>query len=171
MKLLELQISALSRINFCFYELKKNPPRIWVNNVIDSNSLEKTGENYNRLGFIQQTLFNHDLFEYLNKESTTEARIMLIINYLYALLVKSKNNQISIHINHKDYEKEIEMFEKKNGEIISRIKTARDKLYAHIDLNWQEFAKQISFKDIESCIEFLNKILDYQFDNHVKTCF
>ena len=52
------------------------------------------------------------------------------------------------------------MFEKKNGEIISRIKTARDKLYAHIDLNWQEFAKQISFKDIESCIEFLNKILD-----------
>ena len=41
-----LQISALSRVNFCFYELKKNPPLQWTNNVIDINSLGKTKKNF-----------------------------------------------------------------------------------------------------------------------------
>lgn len=80
-----MQISALSRINFYFQKLKNNPPLQWTNNVIDTNSLEKTRQNFANLTSQQQSTFKKELYWYLYKESTTEARIMLIINYLSAL--------------------------------------------------------------------------------------
>ncbi len=159
----KMQISALSRINFCFKELKENPPRQWINDVIDANSLEKTKQNYMKLTSQQQNAFKKNLHSYLGKESTTEARIMLIINYLSALLIKGRNNQISIHRNSTDKMQEIEKFEAKNKDLLNRLSTARDKLYAHIDLDWQTYTRAITFDEFEICINFLNELFDYKF--------
>lgn len=74
----ELQISALSRINFCFYQLKRNPPEQWINSIINNKSLGKTKENYFGLNAIQKEVFSKDLFMYLDRESTNNARHKLL---------------------------------------------------------------------------------------------
>lgn len=160
----ELQISALSRINFCFYELRNYPPMDWINSVINKDSVTSSKENYLKMNKQQQRMFNKDLFKYLDRESTTEARMMLIINYLAALLLKGSNNQISIHNNFSDKIEEIKKFEKENSDLYLRIKIARDKFYAHIDLNWITVVKEISFNELQKCIDFLNKLFDYDFE-------
>ena len=165
-KIRELQISALSRINFCFYELKKNPPLEWINNVIDKESVANTRENYSKMNKLQQAMFSKELFNYLDRESTTEARTMLVINYLSALLIEGRNNNISIHKNF-DNEK-INKFTEENRDLINRLKSARDKLYAHIDLDWIHFAKGITFDEIQKCIDFLNNLFNYPFDSLLK---
>lgn len=165
-KIRALQISALSRINYCFYELKKNPPLEWINNVIDKESISNTRENFSKMNMLQQAMFSKELFNYLDRESTTEARIMLIINYLFALLIKSSNNRISIHKNF-DIDK-INKFTEENSDLINRLKRARNKLYAHIDLDWIHFAKGITFDEIQKCIDFLNNLFNYPFDSLLK---
>lgn len=157
-----MQLSTLSRINFCFQKLKDNPPIQWTNNVIDTNSLEKTIQNFANLTSQQQRTFQKKLYWYLDKESTTEARIMLIINYLSALLIKGKNNKISIHRNFTDKIQEIEKFEMDNKDLLHHLNVARDKLYAHIDLDWQTCTKDITFDEFETCINFLNELFDYK---------
>lgn len=163
MSINELQISALSRINFCFYELKKNPPREMINAIIDKNSINNSKENYINLSNIQQKQLRRELFKYLDKESTTEARIMLVINYLSALLLEGKNNKISIHNNFDMQNEDIQLFYNDNKNIINKIKTARDKYYAHIDIDWQNYAKDILFDEFEICINYL--IIDLNFRN------
>ena len=58
-----LQISALSRINFCFKELKSNPPMKWENNVLDEDSIETSIQNYKDLSRGEQIAFKETLFE------------------------------------------------------------------------------------------------------------
>lgn len=156
----ELQMSALSKINFCFYELKKFPPLQWENDIINNESLEKTKEKYKKLNFTQQSSFSKTLFTYLDRESTTEARIMLIINYLFALLIKHKHNGISVHQNFNS--KQIEEFSKSNSDLLARLTNARNKLYSHIDLNYLDYAKGITFDEFQKCIDFLNELFDYR---------
>lgn len=158
------QISALSRINFCFRKLKDEPPLQWINNVININSIEKTRQNYMELTLQQKIGFKEELYLYLDKESTTEARVMLIINYLSALLIRGRNNHISIHRNFTDKMQKIEKFEDEKKELLDRLKTARDKLYAHIDLDWQTYARGITFDEFEICIKFLNDLFDYKYE-------
>lgn len=155
----KLQTSALSRVTFCFKALKKNPPLQWTNDVI-GNNIEDTKQNYKNLALQQKRKFTKTLYYYLYRESTTEARIMLIINYLSALLIKGKNNQISIHKNFTDRIQEIEEFEKTNKDLLNRLKIARDKFYAHIDLDWQSYTKSITFDEFEICINYLNQLFD-----------
>ena len=102
------------------------------------------------------------LYKYLNRESTVEARTMLIINYLSALLIEGRNNQISIHKNFENKMQEIRNFETENKDTLHNLKAARDKLYAHIDLDWQKYAKSITFDEFECCIKFLNDLFDYR---------
>jgi len=161
--IIELQMSALSRVNFCFYELKRNPPLLWTNSIINNENLEKTRENYLKLDSTQQTVFNQELFNYLNRESTTEARTMLVINYLAALLIKGKNNNISIHENFNS--EKINKFTEENKDLLNRLKDARNKLYAHIDLNWKDYAKGITFDEFQKCINFLNDLFNYNFQH------
>ncbi len=163
----ELQISALSRINFCFYQLKRNPPVQWINSIINNKSLGKTKENYSGLNAIQKEVFSKDLFMYLDRESTTEARIMLVINYLTSLLIEGKNNNISIHKNFNS--EKICKFTEENKDLLNRLKNARDKLYAHIDLDWANYAKGITFGEFQKCINFLNDLFNYSvFDTNQK---
>ena len=157
-----LQISALSRINFCFKELKSNPPMKWENNVLDEDSIEISIQNYKNLSRGEQVVFKETLYKYLNHESTVEARTMLIINYLSALLIEGRNNQISIHKNFENKISEIRKFEAENQVTLYNLKSARDKLYAHIDLDWQKYAKSITFDEFEICIKFLNDLFDYR---------
>lgn len=163
--LIVLQTSALSRINFAYYELMKNPP---LNLVLDSvgNTDEEKIINYvSSLTSIELDNFNKDMFNYFKNETTTQSRMMLITNYLYALLVKSKNNKISIHNNFESRKEEIEKFLEVNKETIDKLTTIRNKIYSHIDLDWLKVAKNISFEEIRICIAFLNSMLDYDFDN------
>ena len=155
-----LQTSALSRVTFCFKALKKNPPLEWEDNVLDVDSIENTIQNFRNLAPQKQDEFKEDLYQYLDGESTKEAQIMLIINYLSALLIKGKNNQISIHKKFTDRIQEIEEFEKTNKDLLNRLKIARDKFYAHIDLDWQSYAKSITFDEFEICINYLNQFFD-----------
>lgn len=157
-----LQISALSRINFCFKELKNNPPLKWINDVVDEGSLELSIQNYKNLTRAEQASFKKTLYEFLDRQSTTEARIMLIINYLSALLIEGRNNQISIHKNFENKMQEIRNFETENKDTLHNLKSARDKLYAHIDLDWQKYAKSITFDEFECCTKFLNDLFDYR---------
>lgn len=157
-----LQISALSRINFCYKELKNNPPLKWINDVVDEGSLEISIQNYKNLTLAEQASFKKRLYEFLDRQSTTEARIMLMINYLSALLIEGRNNQISIHKNCGNKMQEIRNFETENKDILHNLKLARDKLYAHIDLDWQKYAKSITFDEFECCIKFLNDLFDYR---------
>lgn len=158
----EAQISALIKINFCFNKLKQNPPLKWINEVVDNDSLENTKRNFANLTSQQQTAFRNDWYWYLDRESTSEARMMLIINYLSALLKKGKNNKISIYKNFADKKQQIEKFEEENRDLLNRINMVRDKLYAHIDLNWQIYVKSITFDEFEICIGFLNELFDYK---------
>jgi len=155
----EMQTSALCRINFCFKKLKETPPLLWKNDVIDNESIEISRKNYRNLSPDKQAAFNKIWYQYMDRESTTEARVMLIVNYLSALLIKGKNNQISIHRNFADKMPEIQEFETNNKELLLRLQAARDKLYAHIDLDWKKYAKEITFDEFQICIDFLNKLL------------
>ena len=157
-----LQISALSRINLCFKELKSNPPMKWENNVLDEDIIETSIQNYKDLSRGEQIAFKEMIYKYLNRESTVEARTMLIINYLSALLIEGRNNQISIHKNFENKMQEIRNFETENKDTLHNLKAARDKLYAHIDLDWQKYAKSITFDEFECCIKFLNDLFDYR---------
>ena len=141
-----LQISALSRINFCFKELKSNPPMKWENNVLDEDSIETSIQNYKDLSRGEQIAFKETLYKYLNRESTVEAR----------------NNQISIHKNFENKISKIRKFETENQVTLYNLKSARDKLYAHIDLDWQKYANSITFDEFEICIKFLNDLFDYR---------
>ena len=157
-----LQISALSRINFCFKELKNTPPLMWENNVLEKDSIEISSQNYMNLSSDEKVSFKETLYKYLDRESTTEARTMLIINYLSALLIEGRNNQISIHKKFGNKMQEIRNFETENEDTLHNLKSARDKFYAHIDLDWQKYAKSITFDEFERCIKFLNDLFDYR---------
>jgi len=50
------------------------------------------------------------LYNYLKHESLVEAQIMLIVNYLVALLINSQNNKISIYKNFKNKMDDIQLF-------------------------------------------------------------
>lgn len=163
MNIKSLQISILSRINFCFFELKKVPPLQWMNGIINVDSIEITKENFFRLDENQQLNFKNQLFAYLDRESTTEARLMLIINYLSALLMKGRNNKISIYKNFGDSERVTE-FAENNKNLLEQLKNARDKLYSHVDPDWREYAKVITFDEFERCIKFLNDLLGFDVD-------
>ena len=105
------------------------------------------------------------MFAYLLEESLTESKIILIINFLYALLFKdAKHNKISIYENYQDRLADIQKFRKDNKTILENIKTARDKTCAHIDLHWEKELKSISFNEIEVCIKFLNDLLGFKFE-------
>lgn len=45
---------------------------------------------------------------------------------------------------------------------LHNLKSARDKFYAHIDLDWQKYAKSITFDEFERCIKFLNDLFNYR---------
>ena len=53
---------------------------------------------------------------------------------------------------------EIRNFETENEDTLHNLKSARDKFYAHIDLEWQKYAKSITFDEFERCIKFLNDL-------------
>ena len=57
-------------------------------------------------------------------------------------------------------QEEIEAFEKTNNDLLNRLKIARDKFYAHIDLDWQSYTKSITFDEFEICINYLNQLFD-----------
>lgn len=131
-------------------------------NVLDEDSIEISIQNYKNLSRGEQVVFKETLYKYLNRESTVEARTMLIINYLSALLIEGRNNQISIHKNFENKISEIRKFEAENQVTLYNLKSARDKLYAHIDLDWQKYANSITFDEFEICIKFLNDLFDYR---------
>ena len=62
------------------------------------------------------------------------------------------------------YAKEFnDKFHKEIGDhTLHNLKSARDKFYAHIDLDWQKYAKSITFDEFERCIKFLNDLFDYR---------
>lgn len=110
----------------------------------------------------EKVSFKETLYKYLDRESTTEARTMLIINYLSVLLIEGRNNKISIHKNFGNKMQEIRNFETENEDTLHNLKSARDKFYAHIDLDWQKYAKSITFDEFERCIKFLNDLFNYR---------
>ena len=79
---------------------------------------------------------------------------MLIINYLSALLIEGRNNQISIHKNFENKISKIRKFETEKQVTLYNLKSARDKLYAHIDLDWQKYANSITFDEF---IDYLDE--------------
>lgn len=81
------------------------------------------------------------------------------------LHIQPRNNNISIHKNFTNEKQKIDDFESKNNDLLTRLKTARDKLYSHIDLDWQIATKNISFDEFEICINFLNDLFNYNFFN------
>lgn len=131
-----LQISALSRISFCFKELKNTPSLMWENNVFEKDSIEISSQNYRNLSSDEKVLFKETMYKYLDRESITEARTMLIINYLSTLLIEKQNNQISIRKNFGNKMREIRNFETENEDTQHNLKSALEKFYAHIDLDW-----------------------------------
>ena len=160
-----LQLSALSRINFVYYDLKKNPPINFVPDAPGDTIEEKMNNFLSAMSPQKRNEFNKEMFQYLGKESLTESKFMLIINYLYALLFRDpRHNQISIYENFQDRIEEIEAFKRANQNTLNKIKTVRDKVYAHIDLNWMQYVRNIQFEEIENCIQFLNGLFNYKFE-------
>lgn len=159
----KMQKSVLSRIYYCFCTFKQNPIQKWENNLVDENDSNKSISNIQKLSSEEQAAFNKTLYLYVSKQAVTQALLMLVINYLTALLIKGRNNQISIHHNKSIDPECIEKFESEHIDLLKRIKDFRDKYYAHVDLNWQDILKYVSFDELETCINFLIKILDCKF--------
>ncbi|MDE6200823.1 MAG: hypothetical protein K2M47_02930 [Clostridiales bacterium] len=130
-ELLQEQVTAFSKIKFVYQDLIDNPPT--VAELID-------------------------IEQFLKYDALTESKKMLIVNYLYALLAHTKNNKISVHNNPYLNQTLISEFMQTHGDIVEKIKIVRDKVYAHIDLNWMSVAKNISNDEIQCCIDFLNNI-------------
>lgn len=101
---------------------------------------------------------------------------MLIINYLHALLVKSRSNESSIYKNEELYEKNkdyIDKFIEDNKDIINKIKELRDKYFAHIDEEINDLFKSISNDELKLCINFLNKLFNRDVSiiaNYIEKC-
>lgn len=165
-----LQISILSKINFAYYDLRQNPSLKLVLDSNGNNEEEKFRNYVSSLNNDELLEFRKTMFKYLKNETIAQSRMMLIINYLYALLVDGNNNKISIYKNFQDKLEDIKNFENRNKEITDKIKTVRDKVFSHIDANWLECVKNISFEEIETCINFLNNLFNYDFKNLLSLC-
>ena len=99
--------------------------------------------------------------EFLVLNVKQESYKMLIVNYLTALLGKRKNDKISLY-NHpiKEQEQTIKQFFKTNADELNAVFSVRDKVYSHVDVDFMNTCKNISFDFIEKCIGFLRKVLD-----------
>lgn len=62
---------------------------------------------------------------------------------------------------------EIRNFETENEDTLQNLKSTRDKFYAHIDLNWQKYAKSITFDEFERCIKLLMIYLITEFLTYI----
>lgn len=113
-------------------------------------------ENYYELGSIEKNRYVYETVAYLRYSTSVESRIMLIINYLVALLGKGSSNKISIHHNFQDKKDSINSFEKENKDIIKKLKSARNTVYAHMDSRQSDSKECITFEEFERCISFLN---------------
>ncbi len=153
-----LQANAINKINFVYNDLKIHPQVKMTFDVPGENMAEKFNYYLSMLTCDEKEDFRKDLREYLRYDAITESKMMLIINYLFALLANGKNNQISIYNNSRLNQANIKQFAQNNSDIINKIKTVRDKVYAHMDLDWLNYVKAIEYEEIERCINFLNDL-------------
>lgn len=109
---------------------------------------------------MEGVIFN-SIEEFLVFDVKQESYKMLIVNYLTALFGKRKNDKISLY-NHpiKDQEQAIEQFFKTNADELDAVFRVRDKVYSHVDVDFINACKNISFDFIEKCIDFLRNVLD-----------
>lgn len=106
--------------------------------------------------------YSKEFNDKFHKEIGDHRALATVGDALSALLIEGRNNQISIHKNFENKMQEIRNFETENKDTLHNLKAARDKLYAHIDLDWQKYAKSITFDEFECCIKFLNDLFDYR---------
>lgn len=130
----QMQMALLNKVIFAYYLLDK------TGKANDSNCLPKV--------------------DYLLLDVQLESYRMLIVNYLNALIGRGKNDKISI-FSEKD-NPEILNFYKENETNIQELKSMRDKLYAHCDLDFNVVLKAITPEFIEKCLTLLKQVLDYK---------
>lgn len=159
-QLLILQVNAISQLNFLYEDLKVHPPRELKIFAPGDNYLDKLENMLSMMNDQGRACFQLECQEHLRQEALAESKKMLITNYLYALLVNTRNNQISIYNNSSLNQSLIEQFVQDNISTIEKIKVVRDKVYAHLDLDWLNYVKTIEYEEIETCIAFLNKLFD-----------
>ena len=153
-----LQVNAISQLNFVYGDLKAHPPRELKIVAPGDNNLEKLSNMLSMMNEQERLSFHQECQEHLRQESLSESKKMLIVNYLYALLVNSRNNQISIYKNRDLNRSAIDQFAQENVSTIEKIKMVRDKVYAHLDLDWLNHTETIEYFEIEACLSFLNEL-------------
>ena len=155
----ELQLYILGRINFVYADLKAHPQIKMTFKGGSGSDVEKLDKYVESLTSIEKSKFLNKFREYLKYDAITECKMMFIINNLFALLIKSRNNQISIYENDKIDKDMLTSFAQENADTLTKIKNIRDKISAHIDLDWVNYNKTIELEEIGRCINFLNGLL------------
>lgn len=142
----ELQRNLLNKVIICFGMLASTTS--WI---VD----DETFDNFSRSQQIK----------YCQTDTILESLKMMEINYLYALLGSGKCNELSFFNNTSG---EDLTFVKNQcnsvGELINRLKIARDKIYSHFDKNFFSEVKDITTDEFRTLIEIVEKIMKKLYD-------
>ncbi len=155
-----LQKSVLSRIVIVYNDLKEHPQKTIVLNCPGETPEEQLKNYVSTLTDEEKKQFNKEMLNHLKEETLTECKLMLIINYLDALLIEERTNKISIHHNYQHKQNEIEKFKSDNKQTLTKIKKARNKVYSHRDPDWLKEVQKIGYHEIEKCIVFLKNLFE-----------
>lgn len=143
--------------------MKKQPPLERINAIDKSDSLLDAPKIFKGLDQKDKYYYLNETVIYSYYSTLVESKVMLIINYLAALLLKGRNNKVSIHHNHQNDMELIEVFEEENKETLTKLKKARNTVYSHMDPKQASSGENITFVELEKCINFLNDLLKYNF--------
>ena len=119
-------------------------------------------ENYGELSSTEKNRYVYETVAYLRYSTSVESRIMLMINYLVALLGKGSSNKISIHHNFQDKKDSINSFERENKDIIKKLKAARNTVYAHMDPKQSDSKECIILKNFIILLYISNMAMHFK---------
>ena len=85
---------------------------------------------------------------------------MLVTNYSIALVGYKKNDKYSLYFYPPEgKEQEVKDFIEQNKNVIEKLYKARNKVYAHFDVDYEEQIEKIEYNEIKKIVDFVGSVL------------
>lgn len=98
--------------------------------------------------------------KFLIYDTKTESYRMLVTNYSIALVGYKKNDKYSLYFYPPEgKEQEVKDFIEQNKNVIEKLYKARNKVYAHFDVDYEEQTEKIEYSEIKKIVDFVGSVL------------
>lgn len=102
----------------------------------------------------------NDRKKYLIQDTKNESYRMLVINYSVSLIGNKKNDKYSLYFYPPTGKQgEVNKFIEDNQDIINKLYKARNKAYAHFDVDFENQTEKIEYFEIKKIIDFIGTVL------------